>query len=95
MRLRYSPNSTKNRHTTEIPAPHKSPVGAAAGCDLLTLSFYKQKQDQKIAACGSSYRGGDQFWFFAMRNYCPSRNSGNLADTSIAPGAASVWNFTS
>jgi len=27
------------------------PVGAAAGCDLLILIF----QDQKIAACGSSY----------------------------------------
>jgi len=31
-------------------------VGAAAGCDLLILIF--EKQDQKIAACGSSYRGG-------------------------------------
>jgi hypothetical protein len=30
-------------------------VGAAAGCDLLILFF--QDQDQKIAACGSSYRG--------------------------------------
>jgi len=29
------------------------PVGAAEGCDLLTLPF--QKQDQKIAAFGSSY----------------------------------------
>ncbi|KRA94080.1 hypothetical protein ASD91_10080 [Pseudomonas sp. Root68] len=29
-------------------------VGAAAGCDLLILFF--QDQDQKIAACGSSYR---------------------------------------
>src|SRR5690349_5753409 len=28
------------------------PVGAAAGCDLLMFFF----QDQKIAACGSSYR---------------------------------------
>jgi hypothetical protein len=28
------------------------PVGAAAGCDLFTFIF----QDQKIAACGSSYR---------------------------------------
>jgi hypothetical protein len=28
-------------------------VGAAAGCDLLILSL--KKQDQKIAACGSSY----------------------------------------
>jgi hypothetical protein len=28
-------------------------VGAAAGCDLLTLIV--KKQDQKIAACGSSY----------------------------------------
>ncbi|MEG3008423.1 MULTISPECIES: hypothetical protein [Pseudomonas] len=27
-------------------------AGAAAGCDLLIF----QKQDQKIAACGSSYR---------------------------------------
>jgi len=37
-----------------------SPVGAAAGCDLLILFF--RKQDQKIAACGSSYRviGADQ-----------------------------------
>jgi hypothetical protein len=29
------------------------PVGAAAGCDLLILIL--KKQDQKIAACGSSY----------------------------------------
>jgi hypothetical protein len=28
-------------------------VGAAEGCDLLTLII----QDQKIAACGSSYSG--------------------------------------
>jgi len=28
-------------------------VGAAAGCDLLILIL--KKQDQKIAACGSSY----------------------------------------
>ncbi|MGX1187732.1 hypothetical protein AB7M29_005411 [Pseudomonas sp. F-14 TE3623] len=28
-------------------------VGAAAGCDLLPV----KDQDQKIAACGSSYRG--------------------------------------
>jgi hypothetical protein len=32
------------------------PVGAAEGCDLLTLFFQNQKQDQKIAAFGSSYR---------------------------------------
>jgi hypothetical protein len=32
-------------------------VGAAEGCDLLTLTFTIQKQDQKIAAFGSSYRG--------------------------------------
>jgi len=30
---------------------HTIPVGAAEGCDLLTLVF----QDQKIAAFGSSY----------------------------------------
>jgi hypothetical protein len=30
-------------------------VGAAEGCDLLTLIF--KKQDQKIAAFGSSYEG--------------------------------------
>jgi hypothetical protein len=37
------------------------PVGAAAGCDLLILIFDNvegaQDQDQKIAACGSSYSG--------------------------------------
>jgi hypothetical protein len=32
-----------------------NPVGAAEGCDLLILIF--KKQDQKIAAFGSSYRG--------------------------------------
>ncbi|CAI8705276.1 conserved hypothetical protein [Pseudomonas serboccidentalis] len=32
-------------------------VGAAEGCDLLTLAFHSQKQNQKIAAFGSSYRG--------------------------------------
>jgi hypothetical protein len=31
-----------------------NPVGAAEGCDLLILIF--KKQDQKIAAFGSSYR---------------------------------------
>jgi hypothetical protein len=31
------------------------PVGAAAGCELLILFL---KQDQKIAAFGSSYRDG-------------------------------------
>ncbi|MFW9080674.1 hypothetical protein ACOI9X_15560 [Pseudomonas sp. P2757] len=31
------------------------PVGAAAGCDLLTLIV--ETQDQKIAAFGSSYTG--------------------------------------
>jgi hypothetical protein len=31
------------------------PVGAAEGCDLLTLIF--KGKDQKIAACGSSYIG--------------------------------------
>ena len=31
-------------------------AGAAEGCDLLTLFFPNQKQDQKIAAFGSSYR---------------------------------------
>jgi len=30
-------------------------VGAAAGCDLLILNL--TKQDQEIAACGSSYKG--------------------------------------
>jgi hypothetical protein len=34
-------------------------VGAAEGCDLLTLIF----QDQKIAAFGSSYRGSFSFLF--------------------------------
>ncbi|MFJ5240636.1 hypothetical protein ACIP86_28600 [Pseudomonas neuropathica] len=32
-----------------------APVGAAEGCDLLIWSF--KKQDQKIAAFGSSYTG--------------------------------------
>jgi hypothetical protein len=34
-------------------------VGAAAGCDLLIFGELQimQNQDQKIAACGSSYRG--------------------------------------
>ncbi|MCO8310353.1 hypothetical protein [Pseudomonas mandelii] len=36
-------------------------VGAAEGCDLLILLFYRceaaEDQDQKIAAFGSSYRG--------------------------------------
>jgi len=40
-----------------------SPVGAAAGCDLLILVFARttEDQDQKIAAFGSSYRG---FWVY-------------------------------
>jgi hypothetical protein len=35
-------------------------VGAAGGCDLLILIVvgFKVAEDQKIAACGSSYRGG-------------------------------------
>ncbi|WP_150616357.1 hypothetical protein [Pseudomonas fluorescens] len=32
-----------------------NPVGAAEGCDLLTLMLLNPKQDQKIAAFGSSY----------------------------------------
>jgi hypothetical protein len=38
---------------------HLSPLGAAAGCDLLTLIFHRLKtaEDQKIAAFGSSYTG--------------------------------------
>ncbi|MGN4049720.1 hypothetical protein [Pseudomonas sp. SM4] len=36
-----------------IPCPDIPPVGAAEGCDLLILSFKKQRQ--KIAAFGSSY----------------------------------------
>ncbi|KAE9643824.1 hypothetical protein EJA70_15405 [Pseudomonas sp. PB103] len=36
-----------------IPCPDIPPVGAAEGCDLLTLFF--KRQDQKIAAFGSSY----------------------------------------
>ncbi|WP_158275047.1 hypothetical protein, partial [Pseudomonas sp. HMWF021] len=40
----------------------QNPVGAAAGCDLLTLIV--KKQDQKIAACGSSYSG---YIFFHVR----------------------------
>jgi hypothetical protein len=38
-------------------------VGAAEGCDLLALldEPQEQDQDQKIAACGSSY-GGDFEW---------------------------------
>jgi hypothetical protein len=37
--------------------PYTTPVGAAAGCDLLILLFadQDQDQDQKIAAFGSSY----------------------------------------
>jgi hypothetical protein len=34
-----------------IPESRRAYVGAAAGCDLLMLAV----QDQKIAACGSSY----------------------------------------
>jgi hypothetical protein len=32
-------------------------VGAAEGCDLLIFSDIEITQDQKIAACGSSYGG--------------------------------------
>jgi len=35
----------------------ESGVGAAEGCDLLTLSDFDIAEDQKIAACGSSYKG--------------------------------------
>jgi hypothetical protein len=37
-------------------AVHKTPEGAAEGCDLLIL--YLKKQNQKIAAFGSSYKSG-------------------------------------
>ena len=37
--------------------PHALCVGAAEGCDLLILLLFLKKQDQKIAAFGSSYRG--------------------------------------
>jgi hypothetical protein len=36
-----------------LPENQNPPVGAAEGCDLLTLLF--EKQNQKIAAFGSSY----------------------------------------
>ncbi|CAI8897698.1 hypothetical protein EMIT0P260_40367 [Pseudomonas sp. IT-P260] len=39
-----------------LPEENPTPVGAAAGCDLLMLFFLNQ--DQKIAAYGSSYSGG-------------------------------------
>ncbi|MGH8385698.1 MAG: hypothetical protein ACRESJ_09400 [Pseudomonas sp.] len=32
-------------------------VGAAEGCDLLILGDLEIPEDQKIAACGSSYKG--------------------------------------
>jgi hypothetical protein len=38
------------------------PVGAAAGCDFLIL----EKQHQKIAACGSFYRGYSRCLFFCF-----------------------------
>ncbi|WP_150605512.1 hypothetical protein [Pseudomonas fluorescens] len=41
------------KKTTRTCTPN--PVGAAEGCDLLTLKFQNQQQDQKIAAFGSSY----------------------------------------
>jgi hypothetical protein len=41
-------------NTIYTPDPHGINVGAAAGCDLLILLL---KKHQKIAACGSSYRG--------------------------------------
>jgi len=39
---------------TPLGSDCRSSVGAAAGCDLLILLL---RQDQKIAACGSSYMG--------------------------------------
>ncbi|WP_131670267.1 hypothetical protein [Pseudomonas parakoreensis] len=44
-------------------------VGAAEGCDLLILLLFEKNQSQKIAACGSSYRGfvfgrGAMVWRF-------------------------------
>ncbi|QAX85727.1 hypothetical protein C2E19_18575 [Pseudomonas sp. DTU12.3] len=42
-------------------AQHMPHVGAAAGCDPLILLLNLKKQNQKIAACGSSYRGGFVF----------------------------------
>ncbi|WP_447794280.1 MULTISPECIES: hypothetical protein [Pseudomonas] len=35
----------------------KPGVGVAAGCDLLIFDDLDIAEDQKIAACGSSYRG--------------------------------------
>jgi hypothetical protein len=32
-------------------------VGAAAGCDLLIFGIFGTAENQKIAACGSSYKG--------------------------------------
>ncbi|MFI8648273.1 hypothetical protein ACIGJK_26240, partial [Pseudomonas iridis] len=43
-------NGYKKATTTCTP----NSVGAADGCDLLTWMFLNPKQDQKIAACGSS-----------------------------------------
>jgi hypothetical protein len=51
-------------------------VGAAAGCDLLTLMF--KKQDQKIAACGSSYT--DRVRHFSMGNLVIAKPLNKIAE---------------
>jgi len=42
-----------------LPENQNPTVGAAEGCDLLILLVIAQKQDQKIAAFGSSYMNAE------------------------------------
>jgi hypothetical protein len=52
--------SQLNKYTSQWWRTALPPVGAAEGCDLLILIFsdteFAEEQNQKIAACGSSYR---------------------------------------
>jgi len=59
-------------------------VGAAAGCDLLIFDI-AEKQGQKIAACGSSYRGRVFFQLVFLSQSFSKRQVLNSDSSAAAP----------
>jgi hypothetical protein len=47
-----------NGYKKATPTFGPTPVGAAEGCDLLMGLLLLKSQNQKIAACGNSYKSG-------------------------------------
>ena len=73
-------SATGPKHTS------KPYVGAAEGCDPLIFNVQIKKQDQKIAACGSSYFE----WFIHSLNV--DHHGNKLQKASFADyGETSLW----